>query len=91
MAVCPKCGKEIRYIPAAPSMGGNGIIPVEIREEELVTEKGRRVRGYRAHECAGKKVCSRRGITPDICHAYSGGECANLFVCGNLLENARGC
>jgi hypothetical protein len=91
MVVCPKCGKEIRYISASPGMGGNGIIPVEVREEELVTEKGRKVRGYKAHECAEKKVCSMRKITPDICRAYNGGECMNLFVCNTLLENARGC
>jgi hypothetical protein len=77
MASCPKCGKEIRYISVSPGAGVNGIIPVETREEEIITEKGRRVRGYKAHECAGNKACSRRGITPDIC--------------GGLLEDARGC
>jgi hypothetical protein len=80
MVVCPECGQEIRYISAAPSMGGNGIIPVEVRGEELITESGRKVRGYRAHICRGSRVCTMPE-RKDVCHAYNGGECMNDFVC----------
>lgn len=51
MVKCPKCGQEIRYITAAPSAGNNGIIPVDPREQELITEKGRKVRGFYPHKC----------------------------------------
>jgi hypothetical protein len=50
---CPSCGRDIRYVVAAPSLhaGNNGLIAVETREEELLTEKGRLVRGFKRHIC----------------------------------------
>jgi hypothetical protein len=51
MVKCMHCGKEIRYITAAPSVGDNGIIPVDLEEQELITEKGRIVRGFKVHIC----------------------------------------
>jgi hypothetical protein len=50
---CPSCGRDIRYVVAAPSLhaGNNGLIAVETREEELLTEKGRLVRGFKRHKC----------------------------------------
>ena len=86
MVVCPKCGKEIRYISAAPSVGGNGIIPVEVRLEEIITEKGRKVQGYRAHICSSRHLCTIPE-RKDTCHAYNGGECMNVFVCNPSVRN----
>jgi hypothetical protein len=53
---CPSCGRDIRYIIAASSLraGNNGLIAVETREEELLTEKGRLVRGFKRHICLPK-------------------------------------
>jgi hypothetical protein len=53
---CPSCGCDIRYVVAAPSLhaGNNGLIAVETREEELLTEKGRLVRGFKRHICQSK-------------------------------------
>jgi hypothetical protein len=85
MVKCPKCGNEIRYITAAPSMGDNGIIPVDPQERELITETGRKVRGYSVHICHPPKRCTIPGMTTDICHAYNGGECMcgfDGFICG---------
>jgi hypothetical protein len=56
MVKCPKCGQEIRYITTAPSMGSNGIIPVDPPEKELITEKGRKVQGFALHQCQQKEV-----------------------------------
>jgi hypothetical protein len=82
MVKCPKCGNEIRYITAAPSIGNNGIIPVDPRERELITETGRKVRGYRLHICSFMpEKCTIPGTTTDSCHAYNGGVCMNGFVC----------
>lgn len=55
-AICPTCGAEIRYIVTAYSTNtaNGGITPVEICEEELITERGRIVRGYRAHKCGDR-------------------------------------
>jgi hypothetical protein len=81
MVRCQKCGQEIRYIVTAPSMGNNGIIPVDPQEQELISETGRKLRGYQPHVCHLPKQCTRPGTTPDACHAYNGGECMNMFVC----------
>jgi hypothetical protein len=53
---CPFCGRDIRYVVAAPSLhaGSNGLIAVETREEELLTEKGRLVWGFKRHICPPK-------------------------------------
>jgi hypothetical protein len=50
---CPSCGRDIRYVVAAPSLhaGNNGLIAVETHEEEMLTEKGRLVRGFKRHKC----------------------------------------
>jgi hypothetical protein len=57
---CPSCGRDIRYVVAAPSLhaGNNGLIAVETREEELLTEKGRLVRGFKRHICPPKAESS---------------------------------
>jgi hypothetical protein len=49
--ICPECGREIRYVVAAASLGNNGIILVDHEEREIITEKGRKVRGYQEHKC----------------------------------------
>jgi hypothetical protein len=56
--ICPGCGQEIRYVIAAPSLhaGNNGLIAVEIEERELITEKGRLVRGFQRHICPPKPI-----------------------------------
>ncbi len=59
---CPACGGDIRYIVTAPSLRAknNGLVAVEPREEELYTEKGRLVRGYRIHKCPEKSLRNAR-------------------------------
>jgi hypothetical protein len=85
MVKCPKCGVEIRYITAAPSLGSNGIIAVDVKQEELISETGRVLRGYRAHRCREKQYCTRQGTTTaDHCHAFNGGECMNEVACPSL-------
>jgi hypothetical protein len=75
MVRCPKCGREIRYITAAPSAGSNGIIPVETGQEELISETGRVLRGYRVHECRGvQQKCNSDGIATDTCRAFKDGD-----------------
>jgi hypothetical protein len=61
MVRCPKCGMEIRYITASAGVRDNGIMPVEVRQEELITETGRKVRGYRAHRCGGNNAVQGGG------------------------------
>jgi hypothetical protein len=52
MYKCPTCGKDIRLIASAPSMGKQGEpIPVEATAETLISESGRRITGYREHKC----------------------------------------
>jgi hypothetical protein len=63
---CPSCGRDIRYVVAAPSLhaGNNGLIAVETREEELITEKGRLVLGFKRHKCQiNGEAPEGRGIT----------------------------
>jgi hypothetical protein len=80
--LCPYCRQEIRYIVAAPSLGNNGNIPVDLVEWELITEKGRLVRGFKRHKCPPKpEQCTIPGITTDTCHAFNSGEYMNGFVC----------
>ena len=50
MLKCLKCGDEIRYIAGAPSSGGLPIA-VNMKEEYLISESGRRVKGYKEHIC----------------------------------------
>jgi hypothetical protein len=61
MLKCTKCGVEIRYIAGAPSTGLSGQpIPVDLMLEHLISDKGRRVEGYREHVCK-----PREGVTGD--------------------------
>jgi hypothetical protein len=69
--ICPGCGRDVRYIVTAPSLhvGNNGLIAVETIEEELITEKGRLVQGFKRHKCP--PVLEQRIIpdmTIDKCH-----------------------
>jgi hypothetical protein len=50
MLKCPKCGDEIRYIAGAPSSGGLPIA-VDMKEEYLINDSGRRIKGYKEHIC----------------------------------------
>lgn len=49
--LCRNCGQEIRYIVSSSGRGNDGIIPVELDERELITERGRLVRGFKRHVC----------------------------------------
>jgi len=52
MMKCPKCGGEIRYIVGSSSSGNPGQpITVDIKPKTLISESGRRIMGYREHEC----------------------------------------
>jgi hypothetical protein len=49
-------------------MGNNGIIPVDLEERELITEKGRVVRGFKRHKCPQKpEQCTVPDIITDTC------------------------
>jgi len=47
---CVKCGADIKYIPS-----GNSVIVVDTREVEIITDRGRVVKGYFRHDCPAKK------------------------------------
>jgi hypothetical protein len=51
VVVCPRCGKEIRYI-AAPGSPDGKIYAVDPAERRLINEKGRILAGYQEHRCA---------------------------------------
>jgi hypothetical protein len=52
MIVCEKCGKPVRYIAAASL---NGIFMVDLVKQELISEKGRIITGYKEHKCKEDK------------------------------------
>jgi hypothetical protein len=82
--VCLDCGREIRYIVAAPSLhaGNNGLIAVETREEELLTEKGRLVRGFKRHICPPSiKVESKSRSRGGSQQAIYGKHQENIGIC----------
>lgn len=53
MIICEKCGKPVRYIAAARSVSSEGIFMVDAVPEELISERGRILTGYRVHKCPG--------------------------------------
>jgi hypothetical protein len=80
--LCPDCGQEIKYITTPPRNGGNGITAVDIDEQEIITERGRSVRGFKLHRCPPvRNHCTMPGMTTDKCHAFNGGDCMNEIVC----------
>jgi hypothetical protein len=85
---CPVCGREIRYIVAAPSVHAvNGLVAVDVAERELVTEKGRLARGFSRHTCPPKENrCTISGEVACACHAVDGGVCRNEFACSAKEE-----
>lgn len=46
MVKCPKCGKEIRYIPTRDS-----VIIVDAEYITIVNDRGREIEGHIMHEC----------------------------------------
>jgi hypothetical protein len=62
---CPSCGRDIRYVAAAPSLQADGIVAIEIQEQELITEKGRLVRGFHRHKCPQRNADGRYSILAD--------------------------
>jgi hypothetical protein len=47
MQLCPKCRKEIRYIPVKY----DEVIVCDDELTTVYTERGRRVEGYQPHKC----------------------------------------
>lgn len=90
MIKCSICGNEIRYISSA-RLGNNGIIAVDPPEEELISESGRLLRGFRRHECPEQvRMCTREPMNNQDCHAYNGGECMNGIICAPAPEKMEG-
>jgi hypothetical protein len=46
MVSCTKCGAEIKYIPVR-----EGHIVVDVKQIEVINERGRVVQGYLRHKC----------------------------------------
>lgn len=55
MTRCHHCNTPIRYITDAQH-----IFIVEAQETTLITERGRKVKGYRLHVCPTKKQLTER-------------------------------
>jgi predicted RNA-binding Zn-ribbon protein involved in translation (DUF1610 family) len=53
--VCPKCGKEVKYI-ASPSMRDNKVYMVDAEERQLIGTTGRVLEGYQEHKCPEKEM-----------------------------------
>ncbi len=43
---CPKCNKEIKYIAYHDT-----IIPLDIKEKEVFTKTGKKIKGFEEHIC----------------------------------------
>jgi len=53
MVICPKCGKQIRYINASMHKNPDKIFVVDPQPWELINERGRIVTGFLPHSCKG--------------------------------------
>lgn len=51
MVKCPKCGKEIKYIPTGYAESASGVIIVEPDYTEVINDNGRVVKGHTRHCC----------------------------------------
>jgi hypothetical protein len=90
MVKCSLCGKEIIYKTAAPSLGNNGIIAVDPSPEELISDSGRLLRGYKRHKCPPlARKCTVEGTSADTCHVFNGGECMNGIMRPERIGNCE--
>jgi hypothetical protein len=47
---CPKCGAEIKYIPAYVK-SERGVIVVDLEYIKVITDAGREIQGHIRHQC----------------------------------------
>jgi hypothetical protein len=53
MVICPKCGKQIRYINASKVIDRDKIYIVDPQPKEIISEGGWVLTGYSLHTCIG--------------------------------------
>jgi len=61
MVICPKCGEEIRYINSASNR--EGMFVVNPTPHEIISERGRVVKGFFPHACKGVEDGKASGQT----------------------------
>lgn len=56
MQKCKSCGEEIKYIPTAKGV----TVTCDAEEITVYTMNGRKVEGYRIHNCKGEKTIENK-------------------------------